>query len=88
MKVKITFLVLIILGVLEIFLDFFTVLINNILLSKNENYKMDEKKKTHIKIFFIIIFFVGVVYFLGQFVKVMANLFGISLEKGIFDIFK
>lgn len=88
MKTKITFLVLLILGVLEIFLDFFTVLINNIFLSKNENYKMDEKKKAYIKIFFIILFFAGVVYFLGQFVKVMASLFGISLEKGIFDIFK
>lgn len=83
MNKKIIFLIFLVLGVLEIFFDFFTVLIKNTLLHKR-NKDMSEKTKSNIKLFFILIFFIGFIYFLGQFVQLMAKLFDIPLNVGIF----
>lgn len=87
MNKKIIFLIFLVLGVLEIFFDFFTVLIKNTLLYK-KNKDMSEKTKTNIKLFFILVFFIGFIYFLGQFVQVMARLFDIPLDGGIFENLK
>lgn len=87
MDTKIIFLILLILGLLEIFLNFFTTFLNNII-CKNKSDGMSEKTQSGIKLFFVIIFFISVVYFLFQFVQVMASLFGISLDKRFIDIFK
>lgn len=87
MNKKIIFLIFLVLGVLEIFFDFFTVLIKNTLLHK-KNKDINEKTKTTIKLFFILVFFIGIIYFIGQFVQVMARLFGISLDGGIFENLK
>ncbi len=87
MKTKIFFLVLLVIGVLEIFFNFFSSIIYNKILKK-KNTEISEKLDTGIKLFFVAIFFIGLIYFLVQFVQVMARLFGISLDKGILDIFK
>ncbi|MSS42505.1 hypothetical protein FYJ27_01970 [Anaerosalibacter bizertensis] len=85
MNKKIIFLIFLVLGVLEIFFDFFTVLIKNTLLHKKNK---DMSEKTNIKLFFILVFFIGFIYFLGQFVQVMARLFNIPLDGGIFENLK
>ena len=87
MTTKVIFLILLMIGLLEIFLNLFTTFINNIIF-KNKSTEMSEKTKSGIKLFFVIIFFISVGYFLFQFVQVMANLFGISLDKRFIDIFK
>jgi hypothetical protein len=50
--------------------------------------KLDDKSKGKIKLFFVLIFFIGVIYFLFQIVIVMANLLGINLGKRFTDIFR
>lgn len=87
MATKVIFLILLIIGLLEIFLNVFTRFINK-LIYKNQSTKMSEKTQSGIKLFFVIIFFISVGYFLFQFVQVMANLFGISLDQRFIDIFK
>lgn len=87
MATKVIFLILLIIGLLEIFLNVFTRFINNTIY-KNKSIEMSEKTKSGIKLFFVIIFFISVGYFLFIFVQVMANLFGISLDQRFIDIFK
>lgn len=84
MLIKVIFLILLLLGVLEIFFGFFTMIIESYIRKK----KLDEKSKGKIKLFFVLIFFIGVIYFLFQFVIVMANLLGINLGKRFTDIFR
>ena len=87
MATKVIFLILLIIGLLEIFLNVFTRFINNTIY-KNKSIEMSEKTKSGIKLFFVIIFFISVGYFLFIFVQVMANLFGISFDQRFIDIFK
>ncbi|MBE6083218.1 MULTISPECIES: hypothetical protein [Tissierellales] len=84
MLIKVIFLILLLLGVLEIFFGFFTMIIERYIRKK----KLDDKSKGKIKLFFVLIFFIGVIYFLFQFVIVMANLLGINLGKRFTDIFR
>lgn len=87
MTTKIVFLILLIVGIMEIFFNLFSTLIIYLLYDGNKDV-LEGKIGTSIKLTFVIIFFVSVVYFLFQFVIVMANLFGISLDKRFIDIFK
>ena len=87
MTTKIVFLILLIIGIMEIFFNLFSTLIVKFLYGGNKDV-LDGKIGTSIKLFFVIIFFISVIYFLFQFVLVMANLFGISLNQRFIDIFK
>ncbi|WP_069648877.1 hypothetical protein [Caloranaerobacter ferrireducens] len=81
-------LILILISGLEIFFSIFTHLISFIISMFKKNYNMSQKMKDAIKLVSVAIFMVSVFYFLLEFVKVMAKLFNIPLDKGILDIFK
>lgn len=81
-------LILILISGLEIFFSIFTHLISFIINIFKKDYSMSQKMKDVIKLVSVAIFMISVFYFLLEFVKVMAKLFGIPLGKGILDIFK
>ncbi|KGG80525.1 hypothetical protein [Caloranaerobacter azorensis] len=86
MKTIMLFLILI--SGLEIFFSIFTYLINFIISLFKKDYNMSQKVKDAIKLVSVAVFMVSVFYFLLEFVKVMAKLFNIPLDKSILDIFK
>ncbi|KNF09187.1 hypothetical protein CLPU_4c02330 [Gottschalkia purinilytica] len=88
MTLKVYMLIVIILGILEIFFSVFTLLVESIMRVFNKNFKLSEKAKGIIKLFFVALFMISVIYFIAQTVKVLANIFGISLDKSILDIFR
>lgn len=85
---KIIMLILLVIGVLEIFFNIITVLLEKFIRIFNRNYKFSEKVSVVLKLFFIFIFLISVIFFLVEFVKVLAALFGISLDDSILDIFR
>lgn len=53
-----------------------------------KDFRFNKKITEIIKVIFVIAFMLSVIFFLVQFVKVMALWFGISLDKSILDIFR
>lgn len=85
---KIIMLILLFIGVLEIFFNIITTLLQMIIGLFVKNFKFKEKAAGILKLFFVIIFMASVIFFLAEFVKVLAGLFGISLDNSILDIFR
>jgi len=81
-------LALLVVGVLEIFFNIITALLEKFIRIFNNNFKFSEKTSGRLKLFFVFIFLISVVFFLVEFVKVLATLFGISLDDSILDIFR
>ncbi len=81
-------LILLVIGVLEIFFNIVTRLLQKIIGSFSKNFEFNEKAAGILKLIFVIIFMVSVIFFLAEFVKILASLFGISLDNSILDIFK
>ena len=88
MPLKIWMILLLLFSGAEIFFNLFTIVFTIFISLFKRNYKMSENMKTAIKLIFVALFFVGVIYFLIIAVKVIAAWFGISLNKSIFDIFR
>ncbi|SCG83919.1 hypothetical protein DW1_2355 [Proteiniborus sp. DW1] len=88
MSTKVIMLILLIIGVLEIFFNIISNLLQKIIGLFNENFQFKEKTAGILKLIFVIIFMVSVIFFLTEFVRVLAALFGISLDNSILDIFK
>lgn len=87
MSLKMIFLILLTLSTAEIFFGLFSKIFNSILTSLNSNIKLGEKPKVAIKLIVVTIFFISVIYFLIEIIIWLANVFGISLNRSIFDIF-
>lgn len=81
-------LILLIIGILEIFFNIISVLLNKFIGLFYKNFKIKEKTASILKLFFVIIFMISVIFFLAEFVKVMAAWLGINLNKSILDIFE
>lgn len=88
LSTKIIMLILLIIGVLEIFFNIITILLNKIIGLFVKNFEFKEKTAGILKLFFVIVFMASVIYFLAQFVLVLASWFGINLSKSILDIFR
>lgn len=81
-------LIILILSGLEIFSNLITMLINSGIRILIKDFRFNKKITEIIKVIFVIAFMLSVIFFLVQFVKVMALWFGISLDKSILDIFR
>lgn len=81
-------LIILILSGLEIFSNLITMLINSRIRILIKDFRFNKKITEIIKVIFVIAFMLSVIFFLVQFVKVMALWFGISLDKSILDIFR
>ncbi|EOC99529.1 hypothetical protein [Caldisalinibacter kiritimatiensis] len=79
-------LILIITGA-EIFFEVFTKLVKYIFSLFKKEIKIGEKFFGIIKLIVVAFFLVSVIYFLIEFVKVLADWFGIPINKSIFDFF-
>lgn len=88
MPLKIWMVLLLLFSGAEIFFNVFTIIFAKIISLFKKNYTISENIKTAIKLIFVILFFVGVIYFLIIVVKVISAWFGIPLDKNIFDIFR
>lgn len=88
MTTKIIMLILLIIGVLEIFFNIITILLQKIISMFIKNFEFNEKSAGIFKLIFVIIFMASVIFFLAEFVKVLAALLGISLDSSLLDIFK
>ena len=85
---KIIMLILLIISGVEIFLNVFTLVIEKSIGLFNKGYKINEKVSAAIKLLFVAIFMMCVVYFIVIAVKAAAMWLGISLDKSILDIFR
>lgn len=81
-------LIILVLGVLEIFLSIITIFLSKLIGLFVKDFKFNEKTAELIKLFFVIIFMISVIFFLTEFVKVLAAWLGIPLNKSILDIFR
>lgn len=81
-------LILLIVGVLEIFFNIITILLQKIIGLFVKNFEFNEKSAGILKLIFVIIFMASVIFFLAEFVKVLAALLGISLDNSLLDIFR
>ena len=88
MSTKIIMLILLIISGVEIFLNFFTLLIEKIISLFNKGFKLSEKVNAAIKLVFVAVFMTCVVYFIVLAVKAAALWLGISLDKSLLDIFR
>ncbi len=88
MNLKIFFLIVLVISGLEIFTNIFTKVIVFIASIFKKNFKLREKPEAVIKMLFVVIFLTSVIYYMTQMIKFLADLFGISLNMSIFDIFR
>ncbi len=88
MPTKIIMLILLIISGIEIFLNVFTIAFGKVIGLINKEFKLSEKMNAAIKLVFVAIFMVCVVYFIVIVVKAFALWLGISLDKSILDIFR
>lgn len=85
---KVIMLMILIISGLEIFTNIITILLYKIIGLFAKDFEFKEKTAGIIKLFFVIAFMISVIFFLAEFVKVLASWFGITFDKSILDIFR